>query len=79
MSGDRCELLIKLCHFSNNEKKQRDQDKLFKMKPLLYVLKDRFQSIYVRGSPIPTDKTMVLRKGSFLFKQYIPGQGHKYG
>jgi hypothetical protein len=79
MSRDRFELLLKFYHFSNNEKKQADQDRLFKLKPLLDLLKDRFKSIYVPGSTISIDETMVPWKGRLLFKQYIPGKVHKYG
>ena len=56
-----------------------DQDRLFKLKSLLDLLKDRFKSIYVLGSTISIDKIMVPWKGRLLFKQYIPGKVHKYG
>ena len=79
MSRDRFELLLKFYHFSNNEKKHADQDRLFKSKPLLDLLKDRFKSIYIPTSTISIDETMVPWKGRLLFKQYIPGKVHKYG
>ena len=39
----------------------------------------RFKSIYVPGSFISIDQTMVPWKGRLLFKQYVPGKVHKYG
>jgi hypothetical protein len=79
MSRDKFELLLKLYHFSNNEKKYADQDRLFKLKPLLDLLKDRFKLIDTPGSIISIDETMVPWKGRLLFKQYIPRKVHKYG
>lgn len=79
MSRDRFELLLKFLHFSNNQEEYADQDRLFKLRPLLDLLRARFKSVYVPGSVIYIDETMVPWKGRLLFKQYIPGKAHKYG
>lgn len=79
MSRDRFELLLKFFHFSNNQEAHADQDRLFKLRPLLDLLRTRFKSVYVPGSVISVDETMVPWKGRLLFKQYIPGKAHKYG
>ncbi len=79
MSRDKFELILKFYHFSNNEKEHADQDRLFKLKPLLDLLQDRFKSIYIPGSIITIDESIVPWKGRFHFKQYIPGKSHKYG
>jgi len=79
MSRDRFELLLKFYHFSNNQEVHADQDRLFKLRPLLDLLRARFKSIYVPGSVISIDETMVPWKRRLLFKQYIPGKVHKYG
>jgi hypothetical protein len=79
MSRDRFELLLKFLHFSNNQEEHADQDRLFKLRPLLDLLRARFKSVYVPGSVISIDETMVPWKGRLLFKQYIPGKAHKYG
>ena len=39
----------------------------------------RFKSIYVPGSFISIDQTMVPWNGRVLFKQYVPGKADKYG
>ena len=72
-------LLLKFYHFSNNDEQHADQDRLFKLRTRLDLLKARFQSIYIPGSVISIDETMVPWKGRLLFKQYIPGKAHKYG
>ena len=79
MSRDRFELLLKFFHFSNNQEEHADQNRLFKLRPLLDLLRARFKSIYVPGSVISIDEIMVSWKGRLLFKQYIPGKAHKYG
>ena len=79
MSRERFELLLKFWHFSNNDDKHSNQDRLFKLKPLLNLLKARFSSVYIPGSVITIDETMIPWQGRLLFKQYIPGKAHKYG
>ena len=76
---ERFELLLKCWHFSDNSNKNADEDRLYKSRPLLDLLKVRFSSVYIRGSVITIDETMVPWRGRLLFKQYIPGKAHKYG
>jgi hypothetical protein len=49
MSRDRFELLLKLFYFSNNQEAHADQDRLFKLRLLLDLLRTRFKSIYKRS------------------------------
>jgi hypothetical protein len=79
MSRERFELLLKFWHFSNNDNKDSNQDRLFKLKPILDLLKVRFSSVYMPGSIVSVDETMIPWRGRLLFKQYIPGKAHKYG
>ena len=79
MSREKFELFLKFWHFLNNNNKNSNQDRLFKLKPLLDILKARFSSLYMPGSTITIDETMVPWRGRHLFKQYIPGKRHKYG
>ena len=59
MARDRFELLFKFWHFSDNNKYHSNQDRLFKLKPLLDLLKARFSSVYVPGAVITIDDTMA--------------------
>jgi len=79
MSRERFELLLKFWHFTNNNNKNSDQDRLFKVRPLLDLLKERFTSVYMPGSVVSIDESMVPWRGRLSFKQYIPGKAHKYG
>jgi hypothetical protein len=76
---ERFELLLKFWHFSNNNNKNSNQDRLFKLKPLSDLLKERFSSVYMPGAVISIDESMILWRGRLLFRQYIPGKAHKYG
>jgi hypothetical protein len=79
MARDRFELLLKFWHFSDNNKYHSNQDRLFKLKPLLDLLKARFSSVYIPGAVVTINETMIPWRGRLLFKQYIPGKAHKYG
>ena len=79
MARDRFELLLKLWHFSDNNKYHSNQDRLFQLKLLLDLLKARFSSVYIPGAVVTIDETMIPWRGRLLFKQYIPGKAHKYG
>jgi hypothetical protein len=79
MARDRFELLLKFWHFSDNNKYHSNPDRLFKLKPLLDLLKARFSSVYIPGAVVTIDETMIPWRGRLSFKQYIPGKAHKYG
>ena len=79
MSRERFELLLKFWHFTNNNNKNSDPDRLFKVRPLLDLLKERFTSVYMPDSVVSIDESMVPWRGRLSFKQYIPGKAHKYG
>ena len=79
MSRERFELLLRFWHFSNNDNKNLNQDRLSKFKPLLNLLRTRFSSVYIPCSVVTIDETMIPWQGRLFFKQYIPGKAHKYG
>ena len=79
MARDRFELLLKFWHFPDNNKYHSRQDRLFKLKPILDLLKARFRSVYIPGAVVTVDETMIPWRGRLLFKQYISGKAHKYG
>ena len=79
LCSERFELLLKFWYFSNNDNKDSSQDRLFKLKPIMDLLKARFLSVYTPGAVVPIDETMIPWPGRLLFKQYIPGKAHKYG
>ena len=63
MSTEKFELFLKFWHFSNTNNKNPNQDRLFKLKPLLDLLKARFSSVYRPDSTIAIDETVVPWRG----------------
>ena len=72
MPRERFELLLKFWHFPNNDNANANQDRLSKLKPLLNLLSARFSSVYVPGSIVTVDETMIPWQGRLLSKQHIP-------
>lgn len=68
MLRERFELLLKFWHFSDNNNKNSNQDRLFKLKPLLDLLKQRFSSVYMPGSMISIDESMIPWQGRLLLE-----------
>ena len=62
MSRDRFESLLKCFHFFINQEARTDQDRLFKLRQLLDLLKARIQSIYSPGSIISIED---IQAGSY--------------
>lgn len=77
MSRDRFLLILQLLHFSDNT--APGEDKVRKVRPLLSLLLDRFQSVYIPSQQIAIDKELVLFKGRLSFKQYIPNKRSRFG
>ncbi|XP_048508002.1 piggyBac transposable element-derived protein 4-like [Athalia rosae] len=78
MSRNRFELLLSNLHFANNEAIQCN-NRLGKVLPLVEILTNNYQQIYLPGSEIVVDETMVPWRGRLIFRQYIPTKSHKYG
>ena len=76
MSRNRFQLLLKFLHFNDNShmpaSADPSPDKLFKLRPLLDNLFEKFQEAYVPSCNIYIDESLLLWKGRLSFKQYIP-------
>jgi len=78
MSRNRFELILRFFHFSDNEKAPND-DRIYKVRDLIYKLIDNFQKVLEPEEYLAVDETMVPFRGRLIFRQYIPGKAHKYG
>ena len=78
MSRNRFFLLLKMLHFNDNENFEQDQ-RLYKIQPLLDMLTKSFKSVYSPGEKLVVDESLITFRGRLLFRQYIPGMSHKYG
>ena len=70
---NRFQLIFEFFHFNDNSNPQDpNRDRLFKIRPVLDYLMDKFKSVYTPDKHIAIDKELLLWKGRLGFKQYIP-------
>ena len=83
MSRNRFQLLLKFLHFNDNAQMpgadDPSPDKLFKVRPLLDHLCDKFGEVYTPSCNISIDESLLLWKGRLGFKQYIPLKRARFG
>lgn len=83
MTRVRFETINRYLHIVDN----RDQihrgtdgyDPLFKVRPLLDMIRSRSKELYKPSRAISIDEAMVAFNGRLHFKQYIPSKPHPYG
>ena len=78
MPRDRLLLLLKFPHFNDNAN-QSDGDKLYKIRPIMQHLKDKFRRTMIPYGNLCIDESLMLWKGRLHFKQYIPSKRHRFG
>ena len=80
---DRFWALFSNLHLADNTKALNrthpDFDKLFKIRPLIKILKKSFQDNYNLGQNVSVDEAMVKGKGRNPLKQYMPMKPVKRG
>lgn len=75
MTRNRFQLLLKFLHFNDNTQMpaaDAPPDKLFKIRPLLDHLCEKFGEVYTPSCNSSIDESLLLWKGRLAFKQYIP-------
>ena len=77
MSRNRFQLIMKFLHFANNQNSDQN-DRLYKLRPLLALLKQNFIK-YTPGEKVVIDESLVHFRGRTILRQYIPNKKHKYG
>lgn len=82
MSRVRFEKIKTFFHLNNNSKQQKkgepNYDKLYKVRPLLNLLKDRFNNLPQEEFQCVDEQTIAF-KGKSSLKQYNPAKPHKWG
>lgn len=83
ISRNRWHLIWNFFHVTNNEDAHpRDHpqyDKLFKIRPLVDILINNWQSSYYPGQNLSVDESIVAYKGRASMIQYNPNKPHKWG
>ncbi|KAG5878432.1 hypothetical protein JTB14_015917 [Gonioctena quinquepunctata] len=78
LSRNRFEMLLRMIHFSDREN-ETNNDRLYKIRPVLDMLNNSFQQPYTVGQEMVIDESMIPWRGRLKFRQYIPTKIHKYG
>ena len=82
MRRDRFLLLVRFFHFADNTKynpADPDRDKLYKIREVINMIKDRCGKVYSPGKSLSMDESLVLFKGRLSFKQYISSKRARFG
>ena len=67
-------LLLRLLHFAENAQynpTDPDRDKLYKLRSIINMIKDRYCRVYSPGKYLSVDESLVLFKVRLSFKQYM--------
>jgi hypothetical protein len=78
MSRDRYLLLLRILHFDDNETQVPGQ-RLHKLQPILDHLRKTNSEVFTPFQNLCIDESLVLFKGRFKFKLYIPSKIHRFG
>ncbi|XP_044744320.1 piggyBac transposable element-derived protein 4-like [Coccinella septempunctata] len=76
MSYNRFSLILRCWHFTDNSVPRENNDRLYKISPLIEAIVSNIQSLYMPGQVVAIDESMILFRGRL---QYNPGKAHKYG
>jgi hypothetical protein len=76
MKRDRCFHILRFLHFTGNrngsDRKDENFDRLWKLRNVFEILNTAFSEFYNPSENLAIDEVIVLFKGRFDFKQYIP-------
>ncbi|CAI6355306.1 unnamed protein product [Macrosiphum euphorbiae] len=80
MTRNRFDLILTNLHLNDNTLIPKDnKDKLYKLKPLIDYLNEKFQLVYHGTNQLSIDESMILFKGRSTLKQYNPMKPIKRG
>lgn len=78
MTLNRWEAIKKALHFNNDEERQEENDRIYKIRPLVTHLNSKLMSIPMSEN-LAVDEQMVPFKGRNGLKQYLPSKPKKWG
>lgn len=82
MSRNRFQSILQFLHFANNshfDPNDPDRDRLYKVRPVVDYLVNKFKTVYIPEDHISIDEELLLWKGNLSFKQYIPMKWARFG
>ena len=78
MSRNRFQELLRNIQFADNEIIAQC-DRLDKIQPLIRLVHEKFQDMYILEEHIVVDESLIPWRGRLVFRQYLPSKAHKYG
>ena len=75
-------LLVRFFHFADNSMynpADPDRDKLYKIREVINMIKDRCDKVYSPAKSLSMDESLVLFKGRLSFKQCISSKWARFG
>ena len=82
MSRRRFLLLLRFFHFADNSKfdpKDPARDRLYKVRPLLNMIRERLVAVYYPKRELCVDESLIPFKGRISFKQFIRNKRARFG
>lgn len=83
MARDKFQGIMRFFHCNDNSQEPArnapDRDRLYKIRPLVAHLQDRFKNVYIPDKFVAIDESLLLWKGKLVFKQYIPLKRARFG
>ena len=82
MSRNRFQAILEFLHFNDNSQydvNDPHRDKLFKIRPVVEDLVQKFKTVYTPERNVAIDEELLLWKGRLGFKQYIPNKRSRFG
>jgi len=79
MKRDRYLLILRFLHMVDNDDLRGTTDRLFKIRPLIDDLSEKFQKFYTPTQDLALDESLLLWKGRLLFRQYLPAKRARFG
>lgn len=80
MTRNRFQAIWSFFHVNDNALREENcQDRLYKVRPLLDELLERFRDLYTPGKELSLDEGMLKWRGRLRFRVYNPMKPTKYG
>ena len=79
MSRDRFDAIRSHFHFSDNDDPMAKNDRLWKIRPVLESLLERFRTVYVPSQRVCIDESLFRYRGRHSCVQFIPTKRSRYG
>lgn len=82
MPRNRFQSILQFLHFADNSQydpNDPDRDWLFKVRPVVKYLVNKFRTVYVPEDHMSIDEELLLWNGNLAFKQYIPMSWARFG